>query len=214
MPRIEPIPWEDLTDEQRAMMEAGGESGAYTMTLPLQILAYADPRRALRRRRSPPQLPEPSPRRPPARAAPHPQRPAGWLRAVHGVAEERHHHRRRRGVPHQPRAATRPRRAGARARSSFLDLLSNDHWAIDDDVYRGLGEVFTTAEIVELGQNVRRHDRPAPVPAHPRPARRRTARHRVRPEAGGRAPGPRATKPSAAPRTRTNSRQQRAIPVC
>ena len=35
---------------------------------------------------------------------------------------------------------------------AFLDLLSNDHWAIDDDVYRGLGEVFTTAEIVELGQ--------------------------------------------------------------
>jgi hypothetical protein len=42
MPRIEPIPWDELTDDQRAMMQAGGESGAYTMTLPLQILAYAD----------------------------------------------------------------------------------------------------------------------------------------------------------------------------
>ena len=33
----------------------------------------------------------------------------------------------------------------------FLDLLSADHHAIDDSIYRALGEVFTTAEIVELG---------------------------------------------------------------
>jgi len=33
----------------------------------------------------------------------------------------------------------------------FLDLLSADHHAIDDDVYRELGRVFTAAQIVELG---------------------------------------------------------------
>ena len=33
----------------------------------------------------------------------------------------------------------------------FLDLLATDHHRIDDDVYRGLAEVFTTAEIIELG---------------------------------------------------------------
>jgi alkylhydroperoxidase family enzyme len=33
----------------------------------------------------------------------------------------------------------------------FLDLLSADHHAIDDDMYRRLGEVFTAAQIVELG---------------------------------------------------------------
>ncbi|MDR3648974.1 MAG: hypothetical protein P4L20_07790 [Acidimicrobiales bacterium] len=33
----------------------------------------------------------------------------------------------------------------------FLDLLSADHHAIDDDVYRRLGKVFTAAQIVELG---------------------------------------------------------------
>jgi alkylhydroperoxidase family enzyme len=33
----------------------------------------------------------------------------------------------------------------------FLDLLSADHHAIDDEVYRKLGEVFTSAQIVELG---------------------------------------------------------------
>src|SRR5271157_4387371 len=34
---------------------------------------------------------------------------------------------------------------------NFLDLLSADHHAIDDEVYRELGEVFTAAQIVELG---------------------------------------------------------------
>lgn len=33
----------------------------------------------------------------------------------------------------------------------FLDLLSSDHHAIDDEVYRELGEVFTAAQIIELG---------------------------------------------------------------
>ena len=34
----------------------------------------------------------------------------------------------------------------------FLDLLATDHFSIDDDTYRRLAEVFTTAEIIELGQ--------------------------------------------------------------
>jgi alkylhydroperoxidase family enzyme len=34
---------------------------------------------------------------------------------------------------------------------AFLDLLATDHHRIDDEVYRALAEVFTTAEIVELG---------------------------------------------------------------
>jgi alkylhydroperoxidase family enzyme len=33
----------------------------------------------------------------------------------------------------------------------FLDLLSADHHAIDADFYRQLAEVFTAAQIVELG---------------------------------------------------------------
>lgn len=35
---------------------------------------------------------------------------------------------------------------------AFLDLLAGDHHQIGDAVYRGLAEVFTTAEIIELGQ--------------------------------------------------------------
>jgi hypothetical protein len=34
----------------------------------------------------------------------------------------------------------------------FLDLLATDHHKIGDEVYRGLAEVFTVAEIIELGQ--------------------------------------------------------------
>jgi hypothetical protein len=34
---------------------------------------------------------------------------------------------------------------------TFLDLLSADHHAIDANFYRRLSEVFTTAQIVELG---------------------------------------------------------------
>ncbi len=33
----------------------------------------------------------------------------------------------------------------------FLDLLASDHRQIGDETYRGLAEVFTVAEIVELG---------------------------------------------------------------
>jgi alkylhydroperoxidase family enzyme len=34
---------------------------------------------------------------------------------------------------------------------TFLDLLSADHHAIDDEFYRRLGEHFTAAQIIELG---------------------------------------------------------------
>jgi len=33
----------------------------------------------------------------------------------------------------------------------FLDLLSADHHAMDDEFYRRLGQVFTSAQIIELG---------------------------------------------------------------
>ena len=34
---------------------------------------------------------------------------------------------------------------------TFMDLLSADHHAIDADFYRQLAEVFTAAQIIELG---------------------------------------------------------------
>ena len=52
----------------------------------------------------------------------------------------------------------------------FLDLLSADHHAIDDEVYRRLGEVFTSAQIVELGSLCQLHGA-APFSAHARSLR-------------------------------------------
>ena len=36
---------------------------------------------------------------------------------------------------------------------AFLDMLATDHRQIGDETYRGLAEVFTVAEIVELGSS-------------------------------------------------------------
>jgi alkylhydroperoxidase family enzyme len=33
----------------------------------------------------------------------------------------------------------------------FIDLLSADHHAMDDDFYKRLGQHFTAAQIIELG---------------------------------------------------------------
>jgi hypothetical protein len=41
MARIEPIAWDELTPQSRAMMEAGTATGMYTTTVPLQIVAYS-----------------------------------------------------------------------------------------------------------------------------------------------------------------------------
>ena len=41
MPRIEPIPWDELDEEARARIEAGMDSGMYSTPLPLQIIAHS-----------------------------------------------------------------------------------------------------------------------------------------------------------------------------
>jgi alkylhydroperoxidase family enzyme len=41
MPRIEPVPWDDLSEEARARIEAGMASGMYSTPLPLQIMAHS-----------------------------------------------------------------------------------------------------------------------------------------------------------------------------
>ena len=41
MPRIEPIPWDEVPPKEREMIEAGMANGGFTDPLPLQIFAYA-----------------------------------------------------------------------------------------------------------------------------------------------------------------------------
>jgi alkylhydroperoxidase family enzyme len=150
MPRIEPIPWEELRQSQREWMEVGLASGAYTDPLPLQIMAYADHET----------VPQDGDR--------HPNFPRHLLggkllellrirsaqlggcapcmasRKVDGATDE------------IVACLSDPSLSGAltvreRLGLEYLNLLATDHHRIDDDLYRRLAEQFTIAEIVELG---------------------------------------------------------------
>ncbi|MDO8364067.1 MAG: carboxymuconolactone decarboxylase family protein [Actinomycetota bacterium] len=148
MARIEPIAWEDLPAESRVMLEAGSATGMYTITSPMQIMAYSTA----------------------ALTAMHRQYEATFRK---GVLEPRlvellRLHSAQAGAC-EPCSASRkddsiseddvaclldpssdrftPREAAA---IRFFDLLNTNHHAIDDHTFRSLAEVFTTAEIVEM----------------------------------------------------------------
>jgi alkylhydroperoxidase family enzyme len=148
MARIEMIPWDDLPAESRQMMEDGTATGMYTITSPLQIIAYSSA----------------------AMAAMHRQYEATFRK---GVLEPRlvellrlHSAQTSGCVPCSTSrkddsiseddvaclispSADRfsPREAAA---LRFFDQLNTDHHAINDETFRSLSEVFTTAELVEM----------------------------------------------------------------
>lgn len=150
MPRIEPIPWEDLSAAQRERIEAGVATGAYTDILPLRIMAYAEHEAA------------------PADGDRHPNFPRHLLggkllellrirsaqlggcapcsvsRKVEGATEE---------VVACLANPSLSNDLGPRERLAldYLERLATDHHSIDGETYRRLAEHFTTAEIVELG---------------------------------------------------------------
>ncbi len=149
MPRIEPIPLEELAEEPRRIIEDGVADGTYATPVPLQIFAYrtaqitmTDAARhawgqqsllggrilELIRIRSA-QLGECQPC---MQSRKHESITDEDVACLVGSGDSR--------LTEQERLAVK-----------FLDLLSADHHAIDDDVYRQLGQVFTTAQIVELG---------------------------------------------------------------
>lgn len=150
MPRIAPIPWEDLTDVQRAYMEAGERSGAFTDIMPVRILAYADHDV------------------PPDDGDRHPNFPSHLLggrllellrirSAQLGGCAPCSASRKAGGITDEDAACLIDPGAMSgisdreRLALEFLDLLANNHHQIDDEVYRRLAQHFTTAEIVELG---------------------------------------------------------------
>ena len=150
MPRIEPIPWMDLTPERRGAIEAGMASGAYTTEVPLQIFAYADHDH----------VPDDGDR--------HPQFPTSLLpgRLLEMV-------RIRSGQVNGCEPCMSSRKIASitdadvacmanpalrddlsdreRLALRLLDLMATSHHEIGDDLLRQLAGVFTTAEIVELG---------------------------------------------------------------
>src|ERR1700730_7706130 len=148
MPRIAPIPWEALSDEARERIEAGTATGMYSMTLPLQIVAHSP--NALRG------LDE-SYKAIFGRAAVGPRilelmrlrsaqlgscAPCSLSRKDESITEE------------DGAGLGDPARAGSSKREQlairFVDLMANDHHAIDADSFRELAQEFTTEEIVEV----------------------------------------------------------------
>jgi len=149
MPIIEPIPIEALPPRSREIIEGGVEQGLYATPLPLQIFAYRS------------QLLEVT----------HQKRlntGAGTLlggrilellrirSAQLGECQPCMQSRKHDSITDDDVACLiEPDRSDLdpqeRMALRFLDLLSADHHAIDADFYRSLGEVFSTAQIVELG---------------------------------------------------------------
>src|ERR1700734_4361944 len=150
MPRIAPIPMDQLTADSRHIVEAGIAPGIYATPVPLQIFAYRSAQLAqvdmarthlgadtllgarileLLRIRSA-QLGE--------------CQPCSQSRKHDSISDE------------DVACLIAPGHGGdlteqERLAVEFLDLLSADHHAIDDETYRKLGEHFTSAQIVELG---------------------------------------------------------------
>ena len=149
MPRIEPIPVDQLNEESRDIVVHGVAHGTYATPIPLQIFAYNSAQlesmhqarlhrgegsllggrilELIRIRSS--QLGE--------------CQPCMQSRKHDSITDE--------DVaclvdPDHGDLSPRERMA-----VQFLDLLSADHHAIDDEFYRELSEVFTAAEIIELG---------------------------------------------------------------
>src|SRR5271154_3844838 len=149
MPRIEPIPLEELADEPRRIIEEGVADGTYATPIPLQIFAYktmqiimTNAARGVMGKQSllgaritelirirSAQLGECQPCMQSRKHDSITDEDVACLIAPGGTQ-----------LTEQERLAVQ-----------FLDLLSADHHAIDDDVYRELSRVFTAAQIVELG---------------------------------------------------------------
>ncbi len=149
MPRIEPIPLDELAPEPRRIIEEGVADGLYATPIPLQIFAYKTSQilmtnaartswgqqsllggrilELLRIRSA--QLGECQPCMQSRKHDSITEEDVACLVAPGGTE-----------LNEQERLAV-----------EFLDLLSADHHAMDDEFYRRLSEHFTAAQIIELG---------------------------------------------------------------
>ena len=149
MPRIAPIPIDQLSARSRDIVEAGVADGRYATPVPLQIFAYRTAQLAqvdmarthlgadtllggrileLLRIRSA-QLGE--------------CEPCSQSRKHDSISDE--------DVACLLAPGHDSLTPQEQIAVEFLDLLSSDHHLIDDGFYRRLGEHFTAAQIVELG---------------------------------------------------------------
>jgi alkylhydroperoxidase family enzyme len=149
VPRIEPIPLDQLAPEPRRIIEEGVENGMYATPIPLQIFAYKTQQILMTNA---------------ARLVWGQQSLLGGrilellrIRSAQlGECQPCMQSRKHDSITDEDVACLLAPGQGQlteqeRLAVQFLDLLSADHHAIDDEVYRELGEVFTAAQIVELG---------------------------------------------------------------
>jgi alkylhydroperoxidase family enzyme len=149
MPRIEPIPLDQLADEPRRIIEEGVADGTYATPVPLQIFAYKTAQILMTNA---------------ARSVMGKQSLLGGrivelirIRSAQlGECQPCMQSRKHDSITDEDVAClVAPGHSQLteqeRLAVEFLDLLSADHHAIDDEVYRELGTVFTAAQIVELG---------------------------------------------------------------
>lgn len=149
MPRIEPIPLEELADEPRRIIEDGVANGTYATPVPLQIFAYRTMQILMTNA---------------ARGAWGQQSLLGGrilelirIRSAQlGECQPCMQSRKHDSITDEDVACliapgNSQLTEQERLAVEFLDLLSADHHAIDDEVYRELGKVFTAAQIIELG---------------------------------------------------------------
>lgn len=149
MPRIEPIPMDELAEEPRRIIEDGVANGTYATPIPLQIFAYKTSQILMTNA---------------ARGAWGQQSLLGGrilelirIRSAQlGECQPCMQSRKHDSITDEDVACliapgTSQLTEQERLAVQFLDLLSADHHAIDDGVYRELGEVFTAAQIIELG---------------------------------------------------------------
>jgi alkylhydroperoxidase family enzyme len=149
VPRIEPIPLDQLAPEPRRIIEDGVANGIYATPIPLQIFAYKTQQILMTNA---------------ARAAWGQQSLLGGrilellrIRSAQlGECQPCMQSRKHDSITDEDVACLLVPGQGQlteqeRLAVQFLDLLSADHHAIDDEVYRELGKVFSAAQIIELG---------------------------------------------------------------
>lgn len=149
MPRIEPVPMDQLSARSREIVEAGVAAGLYATPVPLQIFAYRSA-----------QLEQVNLARTHlgadtllgGRILELLRIRSAQLGACEPCSESRKHD----SITDDNVACLLvPLRDSLTPQEQiaveFLDRLSTDHDSIDDEFYRRLGEHFTAAQIIELG---------------------------------------------------------------
>jgi len=149
VPRIEPIPLGELAPEPRRIIEDGVADGTYATPIPLQIFAYKTSQILMTNA---------------ARSAWGQQSLLGGrilellrIRSAQlGECQPCMQSRKHDSITDEDVACliapgSSDLTEQERLAVEFLDLLSADHHAIDDEFYARLGKVFTAAQIVELG---------------------------------------------------------------